>query len=186
MTKFEAIRNEKIAALEAVNIHVKPTKGVNSGAHGCAFELANAPKSSRKTEVSRGGRVDNVKSLYIRDENGNISKENFESKTTGGRVTSIIAALENGNDGYVVYELNICNKNTDYKPYNPPAIVCKYSVFMAALEECKAIKGATDRHGNFNGYQIQPSIKAWINWVSDYPVKWEREAVYDWFDFIEC
>ena len=65
-------------------------------------------------------------------------------------------------------------------------IICPASEFIAALEECGALKAVNGKDGVQNGIAIQVSKKSWFEWVDSYPVKWDRDFDYSWFDFVDA
>lgn len=148
-TEAEAIRLAKVENLLNVNVNVKPTKGINSGAHGCAAELLTAEYGSLKTCVSKTWQVDNF--VHLVDENGKRYAQPIERKTNGGEITQIINRLENGKNGIVIYSLDVCNSNTrNIRRYVSPRIMW-YSSFVELLENAGAI-----RYGKIatNGQQV--------------------------------
>ena len=56
------------------------------------------------------------------------------------------------------------------------------AVFIDKLIEFKAIK-AVNRNGELEGYGIQASSKKLYNWLADYPIVYDRNAVYCDEDF---
>lgn len=186
ITKSEAkaIRNEKIEKFGARNAFQAPRKGIDNGAAGRVFELMNARDGSLKHGVSKGKQADNYVSIIQSD--GTKKRYELESKTNGGRVDEVMEKLNNGRDFFVAYSLSICNKNTCNKVRETAAIICPASVFIAALEECGALKAVNGRDGTPNGIAIQVSKKSWFEWVDSYPVKWDRDFDYSWFDFVDA
>lgn len=152
----EEIRLAKVENLLNVNVNVKPTKGVNSGAHGCAAELLMAEYGSLKTCVSKTWQVDNWLHFEL-----DMKTKGFpvERKTNGGEITGIIRALENGKDGVVVYSLDVCNSNTNYiRRYVSPRVM-KYSTFISVLESAGAVRyGKTATNGQ-HVIAIEPTKK---------------------------
>ena len=145
----EETRLAKVENLLNVNVNVKPTKGINSGAHGCAAELLTAEYGSTKTCVSKTWQVDNF--IHLLDENGKRYSQPIERKTNGGEITQVINRLKNGKNGIVIYSLDVCNSNTrNIRRYVSPRIMW-YSSFVELLESAGAI-----RYGKIatNGQQV--------------------------------
>lgn len=186
ITKSEAkaIRQEKINIFASRNAFQAPRKGVDNGAAGRVFELMNARDGSTKCGVSKGKQADNYVSIIQPD--GSKKRYELESKTNGGRVDEVIGKLEKGRDFFVAYSLSICNKNTSNKVRETAPIICPASEFIAALEECGALKTVNGRDGTPNGIAIQVSKKSWFEWVDSYPVKWDKDFDYSWFDFVDA
>lgn len=180
----KAMREEKIAKFAARNAFQAPRKGVDNGAAGRVFELMNARDGSTKCGVSKGKQADNYVSIIQPD--GTKKRYELESKTNGGRVDEVMEKLENGRDFFVAYSLSICNKNTCNKVREAEPIICPASVFIAALEECGALKAVNGKDGVQNGIAIQVSKKSWFEWVDNYPVKWDKDFSYSWFDFVDA
>ena len=183
-TKAKEIRNEKIARFSAQNAFQAPRKGVDNGAAGRVFELMNARDGSTKCGVSKGKQPDNY--ISILQEDGSKIRYELESKTNGGRVDEVMEKLARGREFFVAYSLSICNKNTGNKVRETAPIVCPASTFIAALEECGALKAVNGKDGTPNGIAIQVSKKSWFEWVDSYPVKWDRDFDYSWFDFVDA
>lgn len=185
ITKTEAknIREEKIARFSACDAFQAPRKGVDNGAHGRVFELQNARDGSLKCGISKGKQADNY--FCVLQADGSKIRYELESKTNGGRVDEVMEKLSRGREFFIAYSLSICNKNTNNKLREAEPIVCPASVFIAALEECGALKAVNGRDGQQNGIAIQVTKKAWFEWVSDFPVKWDKDWEYSWFDFVE-
>lgn len=180
----KAIREEKIAKFAACDAFQAPRKGVDNGAAGRVFELMNARDGSLKCGISKGKQADNYISIFQAD--GSKIRYELESKTNGGRVDEVMEKLARGREFFVAYSLSICNKSTGNKVRKTAPIVCPASTFIAALEECGALKTVNSKDGIPNGIAIQVTKKAWFSWVDSYPVKWDRDFDYSWYDFIEA
>ena len=180
----KAMLQEKIEKFAARNAFQTPCKGVDNGAAGRVFELMNARDGSLKRGISKGKQPDNYVSVIQPD--GTKKRYELESKTNGGRVDEVMEKLNNGRDFFVAYSLSICNKNTNGKVREAEPIICPASVFIAALEECGAFKAVNGKDGVQNGIAIQVSKKSWFEWVDNYPVKWDRDFDYSWFDFVDA
>lgn len=186
ITKSEAkaMRQEKIEKFAARDAFQAPRKGVDNGAAGRVFELMNARDSSTKCGVSKGKQADNY--ISVIQPNGSKIRYELESKTNGGRVNEVMEKLARGREFFVAYSLSICNKSTGNKVRETAPIVCPASTFIAALEECGALKTVNGKDGIPNGIAIQVTKKAWFSWVDSYPVKWDRDFDYSWFDFVDA
>lgn len=186
ITKSEAkaIREEKINTFASRNPFQAPRKGVDNGAAGRVWELENACDNSIKCGVSKGEQADDY--VWVNQQDGTKKRYEREDKTNGGRVDEMMRKVERGRYYYVAYKLSICNKNTGYKVRECEPILCPVDVFLAALEECGALKVQNGKDGQPNGIAIQVSKKSWFEWVDNYPVKWQRNTVYNWFDFVDA
>ena len=186
ITKSEAkaIREEKINTFASRNPFQAPRKGVDNGAAGRVFELMNARDGSMKCGVSKGKQADNYVSIIQPD--GSKKRYELESKTSGGRVDEVMEKVNNGRDFFVAYSLSICNKNTCNKVRETAAIICPASEFIAALEECGALKVVNGKDGTPNGIAIQVSKKSWFEWVDSYQVKWDKDFDYSWCDVVDA
>lgn len=153
----EAIRLAKVENLLNVNVNVKPTKGISSGAHGCAAELLTAEYGSLKTCVSKTWQVDNFIHMY--DEKDERYNQPIERKTNGGEITQIIHRLEKGKNGIVIYSLDVCNSNTRYiRRYVSPRIMF-YSTFIDLLEKAGAIRWGKVATSGQQVIAIEPTKK---------------------------
>lgn len=186
VTKAEAklIREAKIQHFAGRNAFQAPRKGIDNGAAGRVFELMNARDGSMKRGVSQGKQADNYVSIIQPD--GTKKRYELESKTNGGRVDEVMEKVNNGRDFFVAYRLSICNSTTQNKLRETAAIICPASEFIDALNECGALKVVNGRDGTPNGIAIQVSKKSWFEWVDSYPVKWDRDFDYSWFDFVDA
>lgn len=96
----------------SVNVHVAPTKGVSSGAHGRLFELLIKAtlNNCRSNGISKAGRVDTVKKV-----NGEIFT--FEIKTGAGELICLDGLGNIYSDirksDYVIYSPNYMPLNSD-------------------------------------------------------------------------
>ena len=185
MKKEEKIRAEKAAVYDAMPWRQAPVKGVDNGAGGRAQELKNATPNSRKTVVSARDKADNYVSIY--DGSGKPHRYEAESKINGGRLDHIIELAEAMRKGkriaYVLYTLDVCNANTGYSLRHADTIIVPADVFMDAVERVGAIK--TNRHnGVIRGYSLQHTLKAWFDWVVDYPVKYNPAERYEAWEFM--
>lgn len=183
-SKAKAMRDEKIERLAAFNPFQAPRKGVYNGAAGCIWELENASDNSLKCGIARDEYADGY--VWVNQQDGTKKRYEREDKTNGGRVDDMMKKVKRGRYYYVAYKLSICNKNTGYKVRECEPILCPVDVFLAALEECGALRVLNGKDGQSNGIGIQASKKSWFEWVDNYPVKWQRNTVYDWFDFVDA
>ena len=186
ITKAEAkfIRETKIQHFAERNAFQAPRKGIDNGAAGRVFELMNARDGSMKCGVSQGKIADNYISIIQPD--GSKKRYELESKTNGGRVDEVMEKLERGREFFVAYRLSICNSTTGGKLRETAAIICPASVFIDALKECNALRVINGKDKQPNGISIQVSKKAWFEWVDNYPVKWDRDFDYSWYDFVDA
>lgn len=185
MRKEAKIRAAKVSYYEAIKWRTAPMIGVDNGAFGRACELKNSTPASKKTCVSAQGKADNYISVY--DSLGKPHRYEAESKVNGGRLDHIIELAEAMRKGkriaFILYTLDVCNKNTGYQPRKADTIIVPADVFMAAVERIGAIK--TNRHnGELRGYSLQHTLKAWYDWVETYPVKYQPNAHYEAWEFI--
>jgi hypothetical protein len=144
------------------------------GCMGCVAELLTATKNSGKKAVSTANAVDCY--VRFRAKSGKVIPVAAERKTNGGRVSYDMKGK------YVVYSMDICNATTSNLRRRVPAVVIPKALFMAKLEEFGAIK-AVNKHGELDGYAIQPSKKAWYEWLLEWPIVYNRDAVYCESDF---
>ena len=177
--KYERERGEKaLAYLANVN---------DDGRFGRADELLSALEKSNNTRVSKPGWGDKTLKFL---KNGKVRYIRFERKSNGGRLEElIIPALQQQKVDYVVYSMDDVpvpqgkkakaeNRPVEYR--NVEAVVIPKELFLAKLREFNAIK-VVNRNGQFDGYGIQVTSKKWYEWLSEYPVIFERGYVYeDW------
>lgn len=182
MSKFETIRNEKIAeTLENLE---------DCGRFGRAFELSCARVHSRKTCVSKQGKTDISIKMEI---NGKIRYVPAECKTNGGRIDDLLNGKNKS--AFVVYRLQFTQKHKASKSApawdeirTVPAVVVPTDLFLQMLTECNAIK-AVAHNGTQDGIAIQPSSKKMYERLTAYIdnygecVLFDRERTYADFDF---
>ena len=153
------------------------------GCMGCIAEILSATKGSKKETISNAGKSD--VSIKYRSASGRIVPVNCERKTNGGRIQTLeteFSAAEEIKGKYVIYSLDVCNKNTGNVRRHIPAVVIPRKLFIEKLIEFNAIKAMYHNHV-CDGYGIQCSSKKWYLWLSDYPIVFDRNAVYCDEDF---
>ena len=143
------------------------------GAFGCIEELASHTTKSRIDTV----RTQNENDTYIKikvDEK--IKYYRAEVKTNGGRVSYLYN--NNGDTDFTIYTLCVYNSmlKCNYTP-----IVIPNAYFKKILEEYKALKST---NGQYPEIAIQYVKKSFIAFVADYPIKYQRDKVYNIEDFI--
>lgn len=172
MTKQQTIRNAEIE---------RHTNNLaDDGRNGRAFELRCARANSRKVRVSKQGQNDCY--TLFENENGKRYAVPFEAKTNGGRIGDIIARVDSGKDGFVVYELDYTASTTKNQRRYVPAVIMPMSLFIQMLRECNAIK-AVNKNGVQVDWAVQPSSKKMYLRLLDYPIPFDTETVYTMADF---
>lgn len=164
------------------------------GCMGCVAEMLTATKNSVKDTVSNAGKAD----CYIRyrTANGSVIPVSCERKTNGGRVSTIqteFSKAEKMVGKFVVYSLDLCNSTTCNKRRYVPAVVIPKTLFLNKLTEFGALRELTrsikDKETNeiigkyTDGIGIQANNKEWFLWLSDYPIVYDRDAIYCDDDF---
>lgn len=167
-----AERKRRIEYYNSIDPFQAPNIGVDSGAFGKKRELENCRELSKKFKVSGTRQAD----LYFTVDG---KPTRLEYKTNGGRIGSIINALEKGRDGYVAYEMRIQNSNTLNQLREIQPVVMRYSQFIAMLEKANAIR-SNSRDGE---PCIQVTLKAWYNALLDYPIPFDVNLKYLSSDF---
>lgn len=168
-------------ARKAWNMYLKGYKG--DGLHGCIAELLTATSKSKKTTVSNSGRFDSY--IKFRTENGHVIPVPVERKTNGGRIQTFeteYSKAERMVGKFVVYSMDVCNSGTQNLRRYVPAVVIPRELFIEKLIEFNAIK-AINHRGVCNGYGIQATSKKLFDWLNDWPVVYDRDAVYCAEDF---
>lgn len=165
----------------------------HDGCMGCCAEILSATPNSKKTTVSNSGKADNF--INYRTESGAVIPVWCERKTSGGRIETIeteLSKAETLKGKFVIYSMDVCNANTSGKRRFVPAVVIPRKQFIAKLVEFNAIKTVQrtikDSEGNIidryiDGFAIQVSKKEWYEWLLDYPIVFDRTAVYSDDDF---
>lgn len=166
-------------------IYVTNYKG--DGCMGCVAEMLTATSNSKKSTIANTGKPDCF--IKYRSASGKVIPVTVERKTNGGRIQTIetdFSKAEKMSGKYVVYSLDICNKSTGYLRRYVPAVVIPKQLFIAKLIEFNAIKPMY-HDGVLDGYGIQASKKPLYLWLSEWPVVYDRNAVYcdDDFDGLE-
>ena len=172
----DALRLEKAWMLYTINY-----KG--DGNYGCIAEMLTATTHSKKETISNTGKVDCF--IKYRCGNGAVIPVSVERKTNGGRIKTIdteFSKAESMNGKYIVYSMDICNSTTSYLNRHVDAVVIPKTLFINKLIEFNAIK-AVRHNGIIDGYAIQVSNKSLYNWLRDYPIVYDRNAVYCDDDF---
>ena len=161
------------------------SNSADPGRIGRAFEIMCARENSRKTAVAKQGETDVYVKISI---NGKIRYISAECKTTGGRIGSLLDGTNKAR--FVIYSLDFVQKHKatktrpeweEHRHIDP--VIIPTNVFIAKLRELNAIK-AMRRDGELDGdYAIQPSNKRWFEWLSEWPVEFNREWTYEECDF---
>ena len=158
------------------------------GCLGCCAEMLTATTNSSKTTISNAGRVDCF--IKYKSASGYVVPVSCERKTNGGRVETVeneFSKAEHIEGKYVVYSLDVCNSSTSGKRRYVPAVVIPRLQFLEKLIEFKAIKKVykyTEEGERYlDGYGIQSSSKQLYAWLSDWPIVYDRNAVYSDEDF---
>lgn len=157
----------------------------DSGRNGRIHELEKRYAYSKRTKQARD--VSRDDSIRFRTEEGKIVYYALESKTSGGRVDSLISGLNKSK--FIVYSMHFIQKHkaTKTRPaWNEEreidAVVIPTELFLSKLYEFKAIK-TVNHNGKPDGLAIQVSNLRWFEWLLDYPIMWDREAIYCVDDF---
>ena len=143
----------------------------DSGAYGRIVELASHTEKSRKVRVAAQGKEDTYVKVLI---NGKIRYEVAEVKTNGGRIEGLYTKNA---PRYVVYTMDFSNSIASR---HVPAVVMPTGYFLSMLEACGAIK---QTNGANNERAIQVTSKKLYCALSDYPIPYEPDTVYDADDF---
>ena len=179
---FEAqTQEDRERVFKAWEMYIMDYRG--EGVMGCVAEMLTATKHSKKVFIASIGHMD----CYIkyRAKTGAVVPVSVERKTNGGRIRTFeteFSRAEGMSGKYVVYSLDICNAATSHKRRYVPAVVIPRKLFVDKLEEFNAIK-AVNRHGELEGYAIQASSKKLFDWLKDWPIVYDRNAVYCDDDF---
>lgn len=153
------------------------------GCMGCVAEILTATTHSHKVTVSNAGRNDCY--INFRSASGAVVSVSAERKTNGGRVKTLeseFSRAEEINGRFVVYSMDVCNSGTSYLRRHVDAVVIPRKLFVAKLAELNAIK-AINKHGELDGFGIQVTNKPLFEWLSDWPIIYDRNAVYCDEDF---
>jgi hypothetical protein len=153
------------------------------GCMGCIAEMLSATSGSKKATVSNSGRADCH--IKYRTASGAVVPVQCERKTNGGRIETFeteFSKAEHIEGKFVIYSMDICNSTTSNLRRYVPAVVIPRKLFIEKLKEFKAIK-AMSHNGEVDGYGIQVSKKALYLWLSDWPIVYDRNAVYSDEDF---
>lgn len=103
-----------------------------------------------------------------------------ECKTNGGRVDTLLNGTNRA--PYVLYAMHLCNSTTKGKLREIPTVIIPTALFCAKLVEFGALKEV--RHnGRVDGIAIQPSNKAWYEWLLDYPMVYDKTLTWHEEDF---
>ena len=172
LKQAQEMRAEKVKYYSSINPFQAPTKGVDSGAFGKMREIESCKMTSYKRGVAKEWVNDGFFTL-------DGVRTGFEYKTNGGRVGKIVNSLENGKDGYIVYEMNVCNSTTQGKQRVVFPVIMTYSMFMDLLETSGALR-TNSRDGE---PCIQVSNKKFYERLLDYPLEFDNDQKYTIDDF---
>lgn len=170
---------------ERANAYMRNDK--DSGRFGRAFELSCARALSNKKSVSKQGVTD--VSVKFRTTKG-FRYEPAECKINGGRVDDLLNGKNKSK--YVIYMLNTVQKHKATKNHEAydevrrleQPVIIPTQLFIEVLKRFNALKEV--RHGGVvDGIAIQPSNKKLWLWLQDYPVPFDRNAIYSVDDFDE-
>lgn len=153
------------------------------GCMGCVAEILTATTHSKKATISNTGRTDCY--IKFRTASGAVVPVAVERKTNGGRVKTLeseFSKAETMGGKFVVYSMDICNATTSNLRRRVAAVVIPRKLFVSKLMEFGAVK-AVNKHGELDGFAIQVSKKAWYEWLCDWPIAYDRDAVYSDEDF---
>lgn len=154
------------------------------GLLGCLIELFACSEKSPKMKVSAQGKVDSR--IKFRNSKGNIDYIPVEVKTNGGRI-------ENMSGSYTIYCLAITQKHKGSKKTGGldweerrviKPVVIPTKKFIAYLQSIGAVKSTNGTHPQT---AIQCSSKKLYQALLDWPIEYNRKAVYcaDDFDDLE-
>lgn len=150
----------------------------NCAEFGYAVELSTRLSTRlHDGKVAKQGEVDTTIRFEI---NGKIRYIAGEVKTNGGRVNTL---LDGSNKApFVIYAMHLCNSTTKGKLREIPAVIIPTELFCAKLREFGALKEV--RHnGVVDGIAIQPSNKAWYEWLLEYPMVYDKTLTWHEEDF---
>ena len=173
--------NDAERARKAWNIYLYGYKG--DGKFGCIAEMLRAPSGSSKTTVSNPGKFDEY--IKFRTVSGAVIPVGCESKTNGGRIQTFeteYSKAEKLAGRYVIYSMDVCNSCTGGLRRCVPAKVFPRQLFIEKLYELGAVK-TINHKGKCTGYGIQVSSKKLYEWLDEWPILFDRDAVYSDDDF---
>lgn len=175
-TSQDALRLEKAW-------HMFLTNYKGDGCMGCINEILTATSHSKKAHVSNAGKHDCY--IKFRTADGKIIPVPCERKTNGGRIQSFeseFSKAEKMTGRYVIYSMDVCNSGTNYVRRHVDPVVIPMQLFIDKLYEFNAVK-AINKGGELNGFGIQVTCKPLYLWLCDWPVVYDRDAVYTDEDF---
>lgn len=157
-------KNDVLKADAAWALYTLALENGNPGAYGLAAEVLSRRPGSRKTTVSRQGKVD----VYF-----NLAGKSTraERKTTGGRIDRI-------QEPFIVYSLDVKNSTGDK---TISARIMRTADFLNALREFGAIKKVSHK-GIVDGLAVQPSNRKLWTWLEG-QLEYDREWTYYLEDF---
>lgn len=159
----------------------------NPGRFGRAKEIERARVLSRKDFVAGQGKIDNhVK--FSADNKRGYEYVPAESKTSGGRVNDLLDGSNKSK--FVIYSLYFeqvhkpCKKHDGYVEVREVSDkIIPTSLFISKLKEFGALKKVNHGGEWDGGIAIQPSNKQWFLWLQEYPVNYNNEDVYEYWEF---
>ena len=181
------LNERKAQAMEAkrkANAQRYLSNADDCGRFGRAFELSCARPLSNKTTVAKQGVTD--VSVKFKTATG-YKYEPCECKTNGGRIDDLLDGTNKSR--YVLYRMDTTQKHKATKSREEwvevrrvEPVIIQTHLFLAILKRFNAIKEV--RHGGVvDGLAIQVSNKKLYAWLKDYPMRFDREAVYEEWEF---
>ena len=172
MTKYEEIRQEEIVRILA--------NTADPGRFGKVKELLRARKLSKKTAVSKQGKVDNYVAIRYDEK---VRYIGAESKTNGGRVENILNGTQK--EKFVIYSIEFTQKYKATKSAPPreekreiPDIIIPTALFRSLLLELKCYKDIA-HNGIIDGIGIQPSSKKLYERLTAYIDSYGESVLFD-------
>lgn len=193
---YEAMNGGKLDKARAAAAHNYLLNFADCGRWGRAEEVLQARKRQKKARMSPQNKKDNT--LVFINDKGKREYRNAESKENGGRITDLLTPngwTQGEAPKYIIYTLRIAEPITakkkaalkaEGKPLPMRIVkpkVIPVEIFVAKVYELGAYKDATDAEGNVNGVQIQPTNKAFYEWLERWPVTYDREWTYEDWEF---
>jgi hypothetical protein len=173
-TTTTAQRARKEKALQHLEAAIRPVN-TDCGGYGKVAEILSKSNGSNARNYAKQGKADCF--VWIEDENGKRHRYTAECKTNGGRIEALMTPKA---PKFVVYSMDLCNSTTKGKRRVVEPRVIRTELFLAKLAEFKAIKETKGKH---NELAIQPSKKAFYEWLLDYPVTYDPNETYYESDF---
>ena len=164
----EKTKEEKLRKANAIR-HFENADN-DSGAYGRIREILSKSAHSKQVNFAKQGKADCF--VWV-----DGKRYNAECKTNGGRIGSLYGKNA---PKFVVYSMDVCNAGTSHIRREIKQVVMRTEMFLAILEDCKAVKSTNGEHPE---PAIQVTSKKLFEVLAGYTLKYDPNRRYSEIDF---